>query len=289
MIFVTGASGRLGSVVFKRVGGTPLLRRTCGLKNEIVTDFEVESLRRILKSAKAVLHIAGSVDFNDKKALWNGNVKLTENIVNATPDDAKIVFASSIAVYGKNPPYMTDENTPINPDNEYAKTKAIAEEIIRSHRNHVILRIGTIYGSMFSDYIKMISMLSKGVVPIIGSGENRIPFVHVEDVAECFYSALKKDIRGIYIVCGRSEKQRDIMLYTAKLLRKRFVTLKLPTKIVMLLAKPLGLSEHVKVLVSDRVFNFSKAVRDLDFRPRDVWSGIEEIVRFWRNGYEGKG
>ena len=101
MIYVTGANGRIGRVVLSKVNGIAVVRRRCGLPNEIVTSYEVEDLRKIFKDAKAVLHVAGSVKFKDKKSLWKGNVELTEKVVNAVPDDAKIVFASSIAVYGQ--------------------------------------------------------------------------------------------------------------------------------------------------------------------------------------------
>ncbi|WP_457550609.1 NAD-dependent epimerase/dehydratase family protein [Archaeoglobus sp.] len=288
MIYVTGANGRIGRVVLKRVNGIAVVRRSCGLPNKIVTSYEVEELRKVFKDAKAVLHIAGSVKFNDKRSLWKGNVELTEKVVNALPNNAKIIFASSIAVYGSNPPYMANEKTPTNPDNYYAKTKALAEEIVSSHRNHVILRIGTVYGPHFKEYVKMITLISRGLVPIVGGGKNRIPFVHVEDVAECFLNALRKDVRGIYIVCGRSERQRDIMLFTAKLLRRRFFILKIPKSLAKALARPLGLEEHVKVLTSDRVFDTRRAMKDLSFNPREIWDGIKEVVNYWRRLNEGK-
>ncbi|ADB58050.1 NAD-dependent epimerase/dehydratase family protein [Archaeoglobus profundus] len=289
MIYVTGANGRIGRVVLEKVKGIAIVRRSCGLPNEIVTSYEVEDLRRIFKDARAVLHIAGSVKFKDRKSLWKGNVELTEKVVNAVPDDAKIVFASSIAVYGSNPPYMANEETPINPDNYYAKTKALAEEIVSSHRKHVILRIGTVYGIQFNEYIKMISLISKGIVPIVGSGDNRIPFVHVEDVAQCFLNALKEDIQGVYIVCGKPEKLRDIMIFTAKLLRRRFFILRIPKSLAKALAKPLSLEEHVKVLTSDRVFDIRKAMKYLGFNPRDIWGGIREVVDYWRRLNEREG
>ena len=289
MIFVTGANGRLGRVVLRKVNGIPLVRRSFGLGREVVTSYDVEDLRRILRNARAVLHIAGSMKFNDKKALWEGNVEITENVVNAIPRNSKIVFASSIAVYGSNPPFMANEETDINPDTEYAKTKAIAEEIVRSHRNHVILRIGTIYGVQYGEYLRMISMMCKGVVPIVGSGENRIPFVHVEDVADCFFNALKRNVRGVYVVCGKSERLNEIVKFLAKLIGKRFFTLKIPESLAKVIARPLGLSEHVKVLTSDRVFDTSKAMRDLNFKPREIWDGIREIVNYWRSLNEGKG
>ncbi len=286
MIYVTGASGRLGRVVLKKIDGIPLVRRSVGLKNEVVTNYDVEELGKIFRDAKAVLHIAGSMKFNDRKSLWEGNVKITENVVNALPSNTKIIFASTIAVYGSNPPYMANEETEINPDNEYAKTKAKAEEIVKSHRRHVILRIGPIYGVQYEEYLKMISLISKGVIPIIGSGKNRIPFVHVDDVANCFVESLRRDVEGVYVVCGKSERLRDIMVFTARLLRKRFFILRIPKNLARCLAKPLGLEEHVKVLTSDRVFDISKAMRELGFKPREIWDGIREIVNYWRSRNE---
>jgi nucleoside-diphosphate-sugar epimerase len=286
MIYLTGASGRLGSAVLKRVNCIPLVRRSVGLRNEIVTSYDVEELTRIFRDAKAVLHIAGSMKFNDKKSLWEGNVKITENVVNALPSNAKIIFASTIAVYGSNPPYMANEETEINPDNEYARTKAKAEEIVKSHRRHVILRIGTIYGVQYEEYLKMISLINRGIVPIIGSGKNRIPFVHIDDVANCFVESLRREVEGVYVVCGKSERLRDIMIFTARLLRKRFFILRIPKNLARCLAKPLGLEEHVKVLTSDRVFDISKAMKELGFRPRDIWDGIREIVNYWRSRNE---
>lgn len=282
MIYITGANGRIGRVVLRKVGGIAVVRRPCGFKREIVTQYDAEELKRIFRDAKAVLHIAGSVKFNDRRDLWRGNVELTENVVNAIPEDAKLIFASSIAVYGTNPPFMANEETQPNPDNFYAKTKLKAEEIVSSHKNSVILRIGTVYGKHFKEYLRMIDIIDKGIVPLIGSGYNRIPFVHVEDVAECFLNALRRNVNGIYVICGKSERLRDIMIFTARLLRSRYFIVRIPKILAKIIAKPFGLEEHFKVLTSDRVFDTSKAKKELNFKPGPIWNGIREVVEYWR-------
>ncbi len=289
MIYVTGANGRIGRVVLKKVNGIALVRKPCGFEREIVTSYDVEELKKIFKDAKAVLHVAGSVRFNDRRDLWRGNVELTENVVNAIPNDAKLVFASSIAVYGKNPPFMANEETPVNPDNFYAKTKLKAEEIVSSHRNSVILRIGTVYGRHFKEYLRMIELIGKGIVPIVGDGSNRIPFTHVEDVAECFLNALKRDVRGLYVISGKSERLKDVMIFTARLLRRRFFVVKIPKGVANFFAKTFGFYEHFKVLTSDRVFDTSKARKELNFKPTPIWDGIRDLVDCWRSLNEGKG
>ncbi len=289
MIYVTGANGRIGRVVLKKVNGIALVRKPCGFEREIVTSYDVEELKKIFKDAKAVLHVAGSVRFNDRRDLWRGNVELTENVVNAIPNDAKLVFASSIAVYGKNPPFMANEETPVNPDNFYAKTKLKAEEIVSSHRNSVILRIGTVYGRHFKEYLRMIELIGKGIVPIVGDGSNRIPFTHVEDVADSFLNALKRDVRGLYVISGKSERLKDVMIFTARLLRRRFFVVKIPKGVANFFAKTFGFYEHFKVLTSDRVFDTSKARKELNFKPTPIWDGIRDLVDCWRSLNEGKG
>ncbi len=297
MIFITGASGKLGYCVYRMFDGRiiPLVRRRCGLKNEIVTSFDFEELKRILKDARVIIHIAGSTEFWNRKSLWKGNVELTEKIVNSIPEKSLILFASSVSVYGSNPPMMADENTPINPDSEYARTKAIAEEIVRSHPNYVIFRIGPIYGEMYKIYFKFFSIMERGIVPVIGSGNNRIPFIYVRDVACCFVKAIKKDLRGIYIICGKPKRQRDIMIYSAKKLTNSFTVIRIPKNVAYASARVCELigrgitREHIKVLACDRVFKIEKAKKDLGFQPISIWSGIDRMIRAYRRNKYGKG
>src|SRR4030095_16442182 len=100
-VYIIGASGRLGRRVLEMTKAIPLVRRHSGLKGEIVTDFSDHQLGEILKDAGAVLHVAGSVDTLDRKKLREANVELTRKIVNALPKGCRIVFSSSISVYGK--------------------------------------------------------------------------------------------------------------------------------------------------------------------------------------------
>jgi len=98
-VFVTGASGRLGRAVLKMLpDAIPLVRNAAGLPHEVVTDFSSENLKPILMRAKAIIHLAGSLDFNDKEKLWQGNVELTRRIVEASPPTCRISLSRSISV-----------------------------------------------------------------------------------------------------------------------------------------------------------------------------------------------
>jgi nucleoside-diphosphate-sugar epimerase len=293
-IYLTGASGRLGQFVLQKTEAVPVVRRQSGLKNEIVSDFSEDELSRIFKDADVIIHLAASMDFLDMEKTRKGNVELTRNVVHATPEKAKIIFASSISVYGKKLSSIpADEDTPVHPDTAYAKTKLEAEELVSSHSNHVILRIGPIYGSGFKEYFKVLRMIEAGKMKIIGDGNNRIPFVHADDIADVIAASVQKG-SGTYVVVGECLEQKQVLSIAAKELG-----VAAPEKHVSaLLAKAYAhyqlfmknyfggnatfIPEDIAVLSSDRAFNCNKARREIGFTPRPLADGIQEMVHLFR-------
>ncbi len=291
MIFITGATGRLGQEVLKLVpAAIPLVRKKSNLKNEIVTDFSEKELTKIFQKAKTVMHLAGSMDFSDHTILWENNVKLTERIVNSIPEKTKIIFASSFSIYGKKMREIpADENTPINPDTPYARSKAFAEEIVKKHKNHVILRIGTIYGKGFEDYYMVLKMIKKKKMYIIGGGENRVSFVNSIDVANAIKNSIKGKC-GIYIITGEDKTQKEILELASKYLNVSPPTKKIPVSFALMFAqteefrariekrKPKITTEHILILSSNRAFDCKKAKKELKFRPVKIEEGIKQMV-----------
>ncbi len=294
-IYITGASGRLGRHVMRFVGAVPLVREAKGLPGEIVTDFSAESLRKILKDADCVIHLAGSMRFWDEGEMHRANVELTRKIVENSPDRCKIVLASSISVYGKKwKEIPADEATPTHPDSAYARSKWEAEEIARKKGKHAILRIGTIYGTEFEDYFNILHMLEKGKMFIIGDGRNRVPFVHVEDAAKAVAAAVEKG-QGVYVVCGESRAQEDIYSIACRELGvrppKKHVSFWMANLLgrlqelgALIGMKPKLTREHVSILGKDRAFKWERAKRELGFHPRWAEEGIIEVVKEYKQG-----
>ncbi len=291
MIYITGASGRLGKrllEVFPKA--LPLSRKPILGRKSILTNYSRGQLEKILKKNDVVLHAAGSMDFENEAELRKGNVEIAENLAEALPE-GKIIYASTIAVYGKKLAEIpADEYTELKPDSAYARAKLEAENIILNKNSwNVALRIATIYGPEYEDYFKIIKLIDKGKMIIFGNGENRIPFVHVEDVAYAFKLAYEKNAHGIYILSGKAEKQKEIYAYVAKALGKKPPWLSLPPKIAKTLAGWAGIKftdEHFDILSSDRVFDFAKAYNELGFSPRSLWKGLDEMVAVYKNKYK---
>ncbi|MBI5046350.1 NAD(P)-dependent oxidoreductase [Candidatus Micrarchaeota archaeon] len=314
-IYLTGATGRLGGAVFAKLPqAIPIVRKSseskAKMKNEIVSDFSVESLTKIFKDADVVIHLAGSVDTLNPANLREVNVELTDRIVASTPSKSKIIFASSISVYGKRLAELpANEETKTNPDSDYSRSKYEAEQIVQKHQNHVILRIGTVYGSQFKEYFKIFEMIEKGKMKLIGDGSNHIPFVHVDDVADAICAVADIGIggsakSGTYVVAGEALTQKKIIGFAAKSLEidktikqtkndkydfgsVSFSFALFATGIRELLSKfggkrPTLTTEHILVLGSDRVFDCKKAKKELGFSPRSIAQGITELVTIYK-------
>lgn len=286
--YITGASGRLGRSVLRWVKAIPLVRKPSGLEGEIVTNFSPESLKKILRNADCLIHLAGSVKTYSPRELYTSNVELTKKLLDACPKRCHIVFASSISVYGKRLAMLpADENTPANPDSDYARAKLEAENLVRARGKCCILRIGTLYGPAFSDYFAVLRMLEKGKMQIIGDGENHIPFVHVEDVAAVFPKAMKK--KGTFLLTGPPATQYNIYRIACRELGVSAPHKKMPLWQATLAAraqelqyvlgkKPKLTQEHISILSADRMFSYRRAMESLDFSPRKIDDGIREMV-----------
>jgi nucleoside-diphosphate-sugar epimerase len=291
MLYITGASGRLGRRLLGMFpNALPLSRKPVLGRKGVLTNYSRGQLEKILKKGDVVLHAAGSMEFGNEEELRRGNVEITENLVEALPE-GRIIYASSVAVYGKKLAEIpADEYTELNPDSAYAKAKLEAENLVlNKNKENTALRIATVYGPEYEDYFRIIRLIEKGRMIIFGNGENRIPFVHVEDVAYAFKLAYEKKAHGIYIISGKAEKQKEIYAYVARALGKKPPWLSLPPGIAKKLIEWAGIKfteEHFNILSSDRVFDFGKAYHELGFAPRSLWKGLDEMIAVYKNKYK---
>ena len=80
MIYLIGA-GRLGRLILQRIEAVPLVRSHKDLKNERVIQFTERELKKHLKDADTIIHLAGSMDFSNPKRMHKANVELTRKIM----------------------------------------------------------------------------------------------------------------------------------------------------------------------------------------------------------------
>jgi nucleoside-diphosphate-sugar epimerase len=197
-VFVTGASGFIGREVVKLLAEhgyytIALIRDSAkssivnNSQEVIVGDVNDHATLDAIKRCDAVIHLAAKVRFHPYHALKDVIVYATERIADACLKyGIKMIYASSIAVYGDARSRMVDESYACEPDTGYGKAKLEAEHAILDRVSRgldaIILRPGYVYG--YGDPITR--MLKANKVIWVGNARNYIGLVHVHDCARAF-------------------------------------------------------------------------------------------------------
>jgi nucleoside-diphosphate-sugar epimerase len=135
-----------------------------------------------------VLHASSSLD----EAYERVNVGGTDHVVRAAEQAGakRILFFSTIAVYGDDPGVLVTEETEPRPSSSYAKSKLAAETLVREARDEEgralgsVLRLSAVYGPRVKgNYRRLLESLDDGRFRPVGRGENRRTLIHEIDVA----------------------------------------------------------------------------------------------------------
>lgn len=130
----------------------------------------------------------------------------------------KIVFTSTCSVYGVNNDLIDETATP-NPLSAYAVTKLEAEQyIINNHPNHLIFRLGTLYGlgdvhsRLRLDLVVnvLVKKAIEGEKLSVFGGEQWRPLLHVRDVSHAVAFGLQNGVTGMYNLSEVNVKICDI-------------------------------------------------------------------------------
>lgn len=185
-----------------------------------------EGLSRTLQGCENIYHLAAipsvqhSVDDPAESNSVNVDGTLTVLSVAREVGAAKVVIASSCAVYGDTEILPVHEETPVHPLSPYAVTK-YCDELYAGVFSRVFdlpclcLRYFNVFGPRQdpgSDYAavvpKFITRMLSGLPPIVfGDGEQSRDFIFVENVAAANILAASADARGLAINIGTGEQR----------------------------------------------------------------------------------
>jgi len=224
IIFITGGSGYLGTVLIKKlikknykvINLDPMIysnapsfeKNNKNIKNFIGVTEDNYILNKIFSyKIYAVIHLSGVS--NDPTALLDpdltkkSNIHATKILVKMAKKNKvkKFLFASSCSVYGfTGEKKLVDENSRSKPISEYAKSKVIGEKIVLKEKSDKFivncLRKGTLYGPsprMRFDLVlnTMVGSAMQEKEIIINGGDQWRPFLHVEDAADAYIKLLE--------------------------------------------------------------------------------------------------
>lgn len=296
---VTGGAGFIGSHIARRLS-------KLGIETIVIDDLSMgqrenvpeeaklvvadildyKALSETLKGADIVFHEAAKVTIRNSFADFyhdaEVNIMGTVNVLKAMAENKvkKIVYASSMAVYGKNPLPISEDGI-LDPISPYGAGKLASEKycLLMAKFNSfdaVCLRYFNTYGpkQTFTPYVGVITIfinqLLKNQTPIIfGDGKQTRDFIHVNDIVEANILAMDKDIKaGIYNVgTGKGTTVNEI---ADLLIRKMNSKIKPKYQIPPPPGEP-----------ADSVACILKAGKDLEFAPSfELEDRIAEVINW---------
>jgi nucleoside-diphosphate-sugar epimerase len=272
-----------------------------------VTDEEV--LTSLLKGIDVVFHLAAAqheVNVPEQR-FWAINVKGTANLLEASSNTGvkRFVHGSTIGVYGFAMDGTIDEDSPLNPDNIYGRTKLEGEKVVLSFKEKLpvaIIRIPETYGPGDRRLLKLFKAIHKGVFFMIGNGNNLHHLIYVEDLIDALFLAAESRgaIGNVFVVAGKvPATTNEMVALIAERVNGKIPVYRAPLSVFLFLAavvekmfQPFGIKPPIHRRRMDffrKSFAFSqkKAEKILGFQPKvGLPEGISLTAAWYRSmGY----
>lgn len=319
-VLVTGSNGFIGSWLVEKLLGKGcrvkcLVRATSDLRwlQGLSVTFCYADLRKpvsmngILADVDLVYHLAGVTKAKSREDMIAGNVDATKNLLEACekygPGHLKFVYVSSQAAGGPStgdrPVTEEDEVQPIS---LYGESKLLAEKAVMTFhgiRPVSVVRPPSVYGPRDRDIFKYFQNIQKGILLILGNGEQKLSLIHVNDLVDGIILAgmsRAADGRLYYITGDGAFDWLTIGQSIAAALDRRSITIKVPfwlldaasylnIAISKLAGKPALLNrdkvremKQMSWLCSSR-----RAKEELGFTPKiDLEKGIADTAKWYR-------
>lgn len=278
-LLITGASGFLGLNLCNLLRGKYEILAIYNKNNikinnikKLKIDLKNKFLiKKIIKSfnPNAIIHCAAisNIEYCEKKKQesYNLNVGATKNILENLKLNQKFIFISSDHLFaGKKKTY--DENSKVNPINQYAKTKVLCERLIKKNKkNHLILRTNFFGKALqknysFADWIYQ-SLLKRKKIGLF----NDVYFspLHITTIAYCINFLIKHDKQGTFNLSSTQSLNKydfGIELANSLNLNTDYINEISKKDLKFLVKRPNSMvlsNKKIKKLIKKNIFNIS--------------------------------
>lgn len=178
----------------------------------------LSTFNNLMKDSQAsIIYLAENNDISLAEKQGNDYIKDNTSRLKIFLDNtyAKIIYASSVDIYGdkSEKPHLPEEN--LVPLNVYAKSKLECEKLVLA-ADGTVARISNVYGqgmsssNIISEILAQITDSNIEVIKI-RDGSPKRDFINVYDVASCLIKMAKKPKLGIYnVATGKAISMKDI-------------------------------------------------------------------------------
>ncbi|MBN1446323.1 MAG: NAD-dependent epimerase/dehydratase family protein [Bacteroidetes bacterium] len=318
---ITGGTGFIGSHLVDRLLEQGhqlrvLVRKTSNLrwlqgKNVQLVEGDIRdaaTLGDFIRDADYVYHIAGVVKARDRAGYFDGNVKATENMLEAVrrfaPNLRRFLYVSSQTAAGP----ASSLDRPIREDDQphpittYGESKVAAEHAVHAVRENIpwtIVRPPAMYGPRDTEIFIYFQAIARGLNSMIGFDDKRLSLLHCDDLVRGMILAAESEnsIGGTYFISSEEfYSWPQVGRITAGILGSRYLTVRLPHSMVYSVAgiaqfvaglqkKPATLNLEKARDITQRywICDVSKAKRDLGYRQEvSIEEGIRGTVEWYR-------
>lgn len=319
---VTGGSGFLGSHLVERLAraGRPvraLVRKSSDtsflrtLPNVELAEGAVEdraSVERALDGVTGIVHAAGLVKAKGPEDFMRVNHGGTENLVQSALARGtairRFVLVSSLAALRPSDASGTPvpEDAEPRPVTSYGRSKLAAERAVLAHKERlsiVILRPPAIYGPRDREILTFFKSIKLGVLPLLGSTQNKLSMIYGSDCAAACIAALDRELvsgSAYHVDDGKVHTLEElIMLAEQAMGKKARFRFHLPRRLVETAALGSELygraTNRAVMLTRDKlnelfeqwVCDSTRAQRDLGFTPEVSFEdGVQRTMAFYR-------
>ena len=176
---------------------------------------DIRNLEKIsLKGIEVIIHLASVANDPcsdlDPKLTWEISALSTMQLADKAAREGvkQFIYASSGSVYGITEEEQVTEELELKPISEYNKTKMVAERVLLSYQNQMIIQIirpATVCGlspRMRLDVsVNLLTMqaLDNGKITVFGGKQTR-PNIHIDDITDVYLHLLEKQgaVTGVF-------------------------------------------------------------------------------------------
>jgi nucleoside-diphosphate-sugar epimerase len=317
-ILITGGSGFISSHIHEMIDHDRIVNFDIRSPRENIASTYVkgdvrklENLNSALESHPCSLILALAAEHKDfgitEEDYFNTNEFGTENICKAAEKAGinKIIFYSSVAVYGNNKTPSTEEMAP-NPNLPYGASKLAGEKVLEkwaaenADRCVLIIRPAVVYGERnVANMFRLIQQIDKGRYFHIGKGDNIKSIAYVKNLVEATFFLADKIKSGVEVYNYADMPQmtsRMIGDVISKRLKKSPITI--PYKLALMMGYPfdmlIKLTRKDYPISTNRIkkfctqtFHHAQKVIDSGFTPKySNIEGLKNMVKWQKETFK---
>jgi len=300
--FVTGATGFLGGRLTEKLLArgddvVALVRRDVdldGVRTEQGDLSDRDALRDAMRGCDAVFHVAGmykvGIPRRERDAMFEVNVRGTENVLDAAADIPRVVYVSTVNVFGNTHGTVVDETYERKPGDwlsTYDWTKYLAHQVACGRANVVIAQPGAIYGpGDHSELGTQLDQARRGKLPFKALADVGVNAVQIDDAADGLLLVHDRGRLGESYVLGGEITRLGEMIDRVS---PRPVRLRLPAAVLKLaipagplIGKVMGTGPNLRELISASAgvtywASDAKARRETGYQPRGLAAGLATL------------